>query len=241
MRFHVAYLVGACVAALLACSAHATQLEARADLRALLRNSVRSEMDVAVAKFSFKKATKVVVDNVGAPVAKVIGKMDSYVDNQLVKDLTIAGNKIKDALEKIVCNNDAGMFAVTLSCSVALQAAICSATKGAAPGCLPGDEVFTLTQRILISLGLSTVSLVFRCTYFHILRQIEGLCEGRAYGIAMQVANAVVADPYSVACSLTVGCSCGPSSCSFSCANDPAVCHSKTYTDAVKAFLNLID
>jgi hypothetical protein len=232
-------LVGACVGALLACSAHATQLEARADLRALLRNSVRSEMDVAVAN-PFKKATKAVVNNVGAPVAKAIGKMDSYVDNQLVKDLTIAGNKIKNALEKIVCNNDAGMWAATLSCSIALQAAFCSATKGAAPGCLPGGEVFTLTQKLLIALGMAKMSLVLRCTYFHILRTIEGLCEGRAYGIAMQVANSVVADPYSLACSLSIGCSCGPSSCSWSCANDPAVCHGTTYTDAAKDFLNLI-
>jgi hypothetical protein len=45
--FHVASLVAVCVAALLACAAHAAQLQATADQRALLRNSVRNEMAVA--------------------------------------------------------------------------------------------------------------------------------------------------------------------------------------------------
>jgi hypothetical protein len=265
-------LVGACVGALLACSAHATELEARADVRALLRNSVRSEMDVAVAG-PFKRAkeavsgttkavgsavsstTNAVVNHVVSPVtdglakgfgkgsaiAKGFGKMGSYVDNQLVKDLTIVGNAIKKTLDKLVCN-DAGMFAVTLSCSIAIQGAICSATKGAAPGCLPGDEVLTLTQRIVVSIGLATVSLVFRCSYYHLLKQFEpALCKGRAYGIATQVAHALVSDPYSMACSLAIGCSCGPTSCAFSCANDPGICYTETYTDAVEDFLNVLN
>ena len=253
MRFQGAILAVACVGALLACAADATQLKASADQRALLRTSLA----VAEEKIGFKKTVKATGDGaskaggaavdgvaeagetIGAPIAQAVAAVNSYVDNQLVSDLTAAGNTIKNQLANLVCDNTGGIFAVTVSCSLALAAAVCAATEGAAPGCV--DKSLELYEKLAIAIGLAAVAVIFRCTYFHILRQIPGLCEGRAYGIATHVANAVVADPYTSVCTLTIGCSCGPSSCTFECANDPSVCYGSTYTDAFKAMLNLIE
>jgi hypothetical protein len=119
---------------------------------------------------------------IGAPVANVISKIDSYVDNTLVKDLTVVGNAIKDQLDKLVCGSDVGLLAVTVACSLSLSTAICSAFSGAAPGCVP--ESFKLMEKVAIAVGLTAVSIIFRCTFYHILKTLPGLCKGRAYGIA---------------------------------------------------------
>jgi hypothetical protein len=183
-----------------------------------------------------------VAETIAAPVvnvgADVIRRIDSYVDNTLVNDLRIIGKAINDILDKLVCS-DVGIFATTLACSLSLTSAVCGATAGAAPGCITG--VASQLARLAIAVSTATLALFLRCTYFHILRTIDGLCEGRAYGIAMQVANGVVADPYTIACSLSIGCACGPTSCSFSCANDPAVCYGDTWKDGGKDFFKLVE
>lgn len=237
MRFQVAMLVVACVGALLACETHATQLKSSADQRALLRTSLA----VAEEKFSIKKAAKQtggavsnVGETVGAPIAKAMSNFDGKI---LVNSLTVAGNAIKNQLDKLVCNNDAGLFAVTLSCSLALTSAICTSTNNFAPGCIPAWKA--PFDKIVTIIGLSAIMMILRCTFFHVLRQLPGLCEGRAYGIAQNVANLAVKDPYSSACSLTIGCSCGPDSCAFACANDASVCYGSAYTDAFEDMLDV--
>jgi hypothetical protein len=281
MRFHVAALVAVCVAALLACAAHAAQLKATADQRALLRNSVRNEMAVAgplkaagkAAKSGTKAAGNVAstatagatnVANTAAAAAAdaaadaaaataaaaaaaakaaaaATAAIDSYVDKELVDDLKVVGNAIKNQLDKLVCGNEIAYAATVISCSISLAAGVCSATSGAAPGCVPSS--FKLMEKVAIAVGLSAVSIIFRCTYYHILKTIPGLCRGRAYGIAQFVANSMVSDPYTNICTASIGCGCGPESCMFACANEEqaAICEGATYTNAMKSMLDILD
>jgi hypothetical protein len=70
-------------------------------------------------------------------------------------------------------------------------------------------------EKVAATLGLAAIGLIFRCSYYHVLKNIPGLCDGMAYGIATQIGYAVTSDPYSIACNSAVYCGCG--SCTYSC------------------------
>jgi hypothetical protein len=162
-----------------------------------------------------------------------VGSIESYVENDLIDDLEKIGDYIANEL---ICT-DIGMPATTLTCAVALAAAVCAATEGAAPGCFP--ESMSLMEKVAATLGLAAMGLIFRCSYYYVLKNIPGLCDGMAYGIATQIGYAATSDPYSIACNSAVYCGCGQ--CTYSCSYPgKETCEGSTYLNAMKDIGNAI-
>ena len=70
--------------------------------------------------------------------------IESYVDNNRMDDLNNNGEYIANEL---ICT-ETGRPATTLTCAIALAAAVCAATEGAAPGCFRVDEFVRWTRSL---------------------------------------------------------------------------------------------
>lgn len=173
-------------------------------------------------------------------ITYTVDGINNYVENRLVDDLKMAAEELVKQLNNLACVRDESRFALTLVCAYQVQAQICLNTGGAAPGCLPWWTF--LVKKILVAVGQVTFSFILRCTFYHIFKQLPGLCRGRAFGIAGTIANFAVADPYTSVCTIVIGCSCGLDTCTFACQNEEqtAQCYGDTYADAFKDMLEAL-
>ncbi|GBG29300.1 Hypothetical Protein FCC1311_055222 [Hondaea fermentalgiana] len=163
------------------------------------------------------------------------GTIDNYMNNHFVDDLEWMGKQIAEAYD-VFCGIDVAVVAVIYACSIALNAALCAATSGCGPWCGPDKK---LIHKILEMVGVSVAYNLIKCGAYHSLKEIDGLCKGRAMGVADQLALSYLGDPFTPTCNTAVSCSCGD--CWWECSYEVhAVCQGNTWKQGVKAIADAL-
>jgi len=89
-------------------------------------------------------------------------------------------------------------------CAYALNAGVCTALRGMAPGCGPSSELLTAITDVV---GGEIISTAITCASYQLLKQ--SMCNGVAMSSAEILAASLLGDPYGQVCSAGVSCSCG--------------------------------